>query len=144
MIAASLAITLGGCETVIEQPSARLSQTELYFADGSPAGTARLIGQGDRIDISVALTGMREGLHGLRLREVGDCAAAGGPILPGGALPDAIVNSSGSANVSATLPGTHAQVLARILDSDGSAIIVHQGTGDQQGPALACGVFSRS
>lgn len=150
LIVASLATMLGACKTVVEQPSARIAHATLEFADGSPAGTAHLIGQGDRIDISAALTGLREGVYGLRLRETGDCegadfSASGGPVVPGGTLPDAIVNASGSANVSATLQGTQMRVMARILDRDGTAIIVQQEPGGQRrgSTPLACGVFSR-
>ncbi len=168
LIAAALAFSLTGCQTTYEQATQRLGQAALHFPDGSPAGTARLIAQGDRVDIAVSLTGLMEGQHGLHLHMTGRCtapdfASAGGHLNPAnrahghenpagthlGDLPNAIVNASGTANVSATLPGSRAEVLAEIFDGDGTAIVVHAGPDDYRtdpagnsGGRIACGAFS--
>ncbi len=163
-----LAALLAGCQTMDERPSERLGQAVLHYSDGSPAGTARLIGTGDRVDISVTLAGAAPGEHGLHLHTTGDCwppdfATAGGHLNPEGRqhgqenpdgahlgdLPNAIVNHSGSATVSAALPGGRDAVLAHIFDADGTAIVLHDARDDYRtdpagdsGRRIACGVFT--
>jgi Cu-Zn family superoxide dismutase len=68
-----------------------------------------------------------------------------------GDLPNAIIGSSGAGTVSAILPGTREEVLARIFDGDGTAIVVHAAPDDYRtdpsgnsGSRIACGVLTRN
>lgn len=146
----SVIALLAGCQTMDERPSQRLGEAAMQFADGSPAGIARLIGSGGRVDVSVALAGVTPGQHRLRLHATGACnppdfRSAGEPLadrdMPSGRLPDAIINQSGSGTISAALADVGDQVLARIFDADGTAIVLHDGlAGDSR---IACGVFTQ-
>lgn len=164
-----LAAMLAGCQTIDEQPSERLGQATLYDANGNPAGQAHLFGIGPVVNISVALTGLPGGQHAVHLHMTGSCEApgfqsAGGHLNPGnrqhgtenpagahlGDLPNVTLNAAGAGTVSATLPGTRAELLADIFDTDGTAVVVHAGPDDYKsdpagdaGSRIACGVFTR-
>ena len=164
------ASALAGCQTVDEVPSARLGQATLRLANGLPGGTAQLLSAGSQVNISIALAGISPGAHGVHLHAVGSCEApdftsAGGHLNPGnrqhgsdnpagthlGDLPNAMIGSGGAGTLSATLPGTRDDVLARIFDGDGTVIVVHADADDYRtdptgnaGGRIACGVFTRS
>lgn len=163
-----LAAMVAGCQTMDEQPSERLGQATLYDARGNPAGTAHLLSSGQLVNISVALSGLPSGEHGVHLHMTGSCEApdfksAGGHLNPGnkrhgtenpagahlGDLPNAAIGAAGRGTMSATLRGTREQVLAAIFDADGTAIVVHAGPDDKRtdpagaaGNRIACGVFT--
>ena len=68
-----------------------------------------------------------------------------------GDLPNAEVSAAGVGTVSETLRGSRATVLSQIFDSDGTALVVHEGADDYRtdpagdaGSRVACGVFSQS
>lgn len=164
-----LAAILAGCQTVDEQPTARLGQATLQLANGLPAGTAQLIASGDEINISIAAVGLSPGVHGVHLHTTGACEApnfesAGGHLNPHnrehgsanpagshlGDLPNLTAGSGGAGTVSATLQGTREDVLARLFDSDGTAVVVHASADDYRtdpsgnsGERIACGVLTR-
>lgn len=141
------------------------------------SGTAdfveRTMGTGKIVDITVAVTGLKPGMHGVHLHAVGKCepdfAAAGGHFDPGPAGnmdPDAnhpyhmgdvpqvnvTANGRGSLKVSTTRVTLSDGPLS-LFDADGSAIIIHanpdQGiTGEPKsgvsgGPRIACGVINK-
>ena len=170
-IALALVAALAGCQSVNdEQPSERLGQATLRLASGLPGGTAQLLTSGAQVNIAVALVGLSPGTHGLHLHMVGSCDApdftsAGGHLNPGGRqhgtenpagshmgdLPNALIGASGTGAVSATLPGTRDEVIARIFDADGTAVVVHANADDYRtdpsgnsGGRIACGVLTRS
>ena len=168
--AALLAAALSGCQTVDEIPSQRLGQATLRLANGLPGGTAQLLASGSQVNISIALTGISPGTHGVHLHMVGSCEApdfdsagdhlnpsnrqhgTGNPAGPHlGDLPNITIGSNGLGAVSAALPGTADSVLARLFDADGSAVVVHADPDDYRtdpsgnsGPRIACGVLTRS
>jgi Cu-Zn family superoxide dismutase len=141
------------------------------------SGTAdfveRTVGTGKVVDVTVTVTGLKAGLHGVHLHAVGKCepdfTAAGGHFDPGpfGNMdPDAnhpfhmgdLPNLQAGASGAATLKGTTTRVTLSdgplsLFDADGSAIIVHgnpdQGiTGEPKsgvsgGPRVACGVITK-
>jgi Cu-Zn family superoxide dismutase len=141
------------------------------------SGTAdfveRTMGTGKIVDITVAVTGLKPGMHGVHLHAVGKCepdfAAAGGHFDPGPAGnmdPDANhpfhMGDVPQLNVSANGRGTMKVSTTRVtlsdgplslFDADGSAIIIHanpdQGiTGEPKsgvsgGPRIACGVINK-
>jgi len=161
-----LAVT--GCKTVDEQPTQRLGQATLRLADGRPGGTAQVLASGGEVNISITVAGIASGVHGVHLHAVGSCDAAGfvsagahlnpaarqhgaenpaGPHL--GDLPNVTVGNSGRGTVSATLPGSRDEMLARLFDADGTAIVVHAGADDYRtdpsgssGDRVACGVLT--
>jgi Cu-Zn family superoxide dismutase len=169
-LAVALAVALSGCQTVDEVPSQRLGQATLRLANGLPGGTAQLLASGSQVNISIALTGISPGTHGLHLHMVGSCEApdftsAGGHLNPAnkqhgmsnpagphlGDLPNVTIGDNGLGTVSATLPGTAESVLAQMFDADGTAVVVHADPDDYRtdpsgnsGRRIACGVLTRT
>ena len=76
-IALPLAAALSGCQTTDELPTDRLGQATLRLANGLPAGTVQLLASGSQLNVSVALAGVPEGVHGVHLHKVGSCEAPG-------------------------------------------------------------------
>jgi Cu-Zn family superoxide dismutase len=123
------------------------------------------------VELTVTVTGLAPGAHGLHLHEVGRCEApftsAGGHFDPGprgmsdpdtnhpfhmGDLPNLVADASGRATLTATT--TRVTLSAgplSVFDPDGTAIVIHgnpdQGvTGESKsglsgGPRVACGVL---
>jgi Cu-Zn family superoxide dismutase len=141
------------------------------------SGTAdfaeRSTGTGKIVDITVSVTGLKPGMHGVHLHAVGKCepdfTAAGGHFDPGPAgnkAPDAnqpfhmgdIPNLDAPARGRATMKISTTRVTLSegplsLFDEDGSAIIIHgspdQGitgapkSGVSGGPRVACGVINK-
>jgi superoxide dismutase, Cu-Zn family len=133
----------------------------------------RKVGTGTVVDVTVTVSGLKPGMHGVHLHAVGKCepdfAAAGGHFDPGPAGnpdPDAnhpfhmgdIPNLQVGANGQGSMKGVTTRVTLSdgplsIFDADGTAIIIHgnpdQGitgaskSGVSGGPRVACGVFSK-
>jgi Cu-Zn family superoxide dismutase len=165
-----LTAALAGCQTVDELPGDRLGQATLRLANGSPGGTAQVFGSGSQVSISIAVAGISPGAHGVHLHMVGSCQApgfesAGGHLNPDGRqhgtenpagahlgdLPNITVGTSGAGTASATLHGARDEVLARLFDADGTAVVVHAGADDYRtdpsgnsGGRIACGVLTRT
>ena len=140
-------------------------------------GTAELVesqqGSGKIVNVTVTLSGLKEGMHGVHLHEVGKCEApftsAGGHFDPGpagNANPDAnhpfhmgdIPQITASANGKATMKVATTRVTLSdgplsLFDADGAAIIIHgnadqgitgaAGSGVSGGPRVACGVIEK-
>ncbi|MBT2135122.1 superoxide dismutase family protein [Croceibacterium sp. LX-88] len=169
--AAPLLALLAACQSVAdEQPSDRLAQASLRLANGQPAGTAQVLANGSQVNVTVALTGISPGVHGMHLHTTGSCDApeftsAGAHLNPGhrehgtdnpagshlGDLPNVTIGANGTGSASATLHGTRDEVLAQLFDADGTAIVVHASADDYRtdpsgnsGGRIACGVLTRS
>jgi Cu-Zn family superoxide dismutase len=168
-LALPLVALLAGCKTPDELPTDRLGQATLRLANGLPGGTAQLLGSGSQVNISVALVGVAQGVHGVHLHMVGSCeapdfASAGGHLNPDGKqhgmqnpqgahmgdLPNITIGAAGAGSVSATLSGSREAVLARLFDADGTAVVVHASPDDYRtdpsgnsGARIACGVLTR-
>ncbi|MXO65505.1 superoxide dismutase family protein [Altererythrobacter endophyticus] len=162
---APLPFALAACQTMGNPDAGRLAEATLYQANGLPAGTAQIYRAGDEARITVALAGLPEGKHGLHLHTVGSCIApdfksAGGHLNPEdhehgslnpqgkhlGDLPNIDVAANGTGTISATLSEPAAEAMRHILDSDGTAIVVHAGADDYKtdpagdaGARIACG-----
>jgi Cu-Zn family superoxide dismutase len=140
-------------------------------------GTADFVetaqGSGKLVTITIKLSGLKAGMHGVHLHEVGKCEApftsAGGHFDPGpagNANPDAnhpfhmgdIPQISAAANGNATMKIATTRVTLSdgplsLFDADGSAIIIHAnpdqgitgaaGSGVSGGPRAACGVIEK-
>ncbi len=165
-----LVAVLPGCQTVDQGSSDRLAEATLRLANGAPAGSAQLLAKGTQVEISIAVTGVSGGVHGAHLHTTGSCDAAdfssaGSHLNPGGRqhghenpagahlgdLPNITVGADGTGMVTAILPGTRDEVLARIFDADGTAVVVHAGPDDYRtdpsgnsGGRIACGVLTRT
>ena len=104
--------------------------------------------------------GMTPGLHGIHIHSVGSCgngfanaAVTTTPAEPctathAGDLPNLVVNEAGRGHLNATIEHFTFHDDAAILDSDGSALIVHAMADDLvtdptggSGPRCACGVI---
>lgn len=162
-------VALTGCQTTDELPTDRLGQATLRLANGLPGGTAQLFGSGSQVNVSIALVGISQGVHGVHLHRVGACEApdfesAGDHLNPAGRqhgtqnpagphlgdLPNVTIGSSGAGTVSAILRGSRAEVLAQMFDADGTAVVVHADADDYRtdpsgnsGGRIACGVLTR-
>jgi Cu-Zn family superoxide dismutase len=131
------------------------------------------MGAGRVVDVTVNVTGLKPGMHGVHLHAVGKCepdfTAAGGHFDPGPAGntdPDAnhpyhmgdIPNLNVGANGRGVMKATTSRVTLSdgplsLFDEDGSAIIIHgnpdQGitgapkSGVSGGPRVACGVITK-
>ena len=140
-------------------------------------GTADFVesqqGSGKIVNITVTLSGLKEGMHGVHLHEVGKCEApftsAGGHFDPGpagnanpdanhpfhmGDVPQITAGANGKATMKvATTRVTLSEGPLSLFDADGSAIIIHgnpdqgitgaAGSGVSGGPRVACGVIEK-
>ncbi len=166
---AALSLSLGGCASVGRIPDARLASGLLQTATGEAAGTVVLRAAGDHITINVAAIGLRPGTHGMHLHTAGSCQApgfvsAGGHLNPHGMqhgtanpagshlgdLPNLVISSGGTGEVTAKLRDSRAAAMAELFDADGTAIVIHADPDDDRtdpsgnsGPRIACAVLQR-
>jgi Cu-Zn family superoxide dismutase len=133
----------------------------------------RKVGTGTVVDVTLTVSGLKPGMHGVHLHAIGKCeadfAAAGGHFDPGpagntdpdanhpfhmGDLPNLEVGQDGKGTMkTVTTRVTISEGPLSIFDADGTAIIIHgnqdQGiTGEPKsgvsgGPRVACGVFTK-
>jgi Cu-Zn family superoxide dismutase len=125
------------------------------------------------VSITVDVTGLSPGAHGLHLHAIGKCepafGAAGGHFDPGpqgmtdpdanhpfhmGDLPNLVAGADGRATLTATTTRvTLSAGPVSLFDEDGTAVIIHgnpdqgttgaSGSGLSGGPRVACGVVTR-
>jgi Cu/Zn superoxide dismutase len=116
------------------------ARATLIGSDGKPAGAVVLTTVGDHLRVEVAATGLSPGFHGLHFHSKGLCepganptfATAGGHVgaeaAPHGAhagdLPSLFARSDGVARARFL---TDRVTLAQLLDTDGTAVMVHAG-----------------
>lgn len=138
---------------------------EVMNGDGTSIGTVYLRSTASGIvTVTLALTDLPEGGHGVHLHETGDCSAddfssAGGHLAGDAAhgvlaadgphpgdLPNVIVQDDGVVNIEYFASGL--DIAEMVLDDDGSAFIVHENADDytsqpsgDAGGRIACGVF---
>ena len=138
-------------------------------AAGATVGWARLVEDATgRVHVNVHVAGLAPGLHGIHIHSVGACApdfgAAGGHYNPlthqhgldnpagphAGDLPNLVVNGAGIGHLDATTDRvTLSPGLATLLDTNGSAFIIHANPDDQvtdagnggSGARIACAVI---
>lgn len=161
---------LAGCATPSGVPGQPLGTADLFLATGAPAGSARLMADGQGVSLSITVSGISPGPHGFHLHTAGQCAApdfqsAGGHLNPTGEshglmnadgqhlgdLPNLLAAPDGSANKTVRLTGDPDYLVEQIFDGDGTAIIIHAGPDDgvsdpagNAGPRVACGIIKRS
>ena len=133
----------------------------------------RDMGAGRVVDVTVNISGLKPGMHGVHLHAVGKCEApftsAGGHFDPGpasntdpdanhpfhmGDIPNLEVGANGSGSMKVmTTRVTLSDGPLSVFDDDGTAIIIHGNedkgiTGEPKsgvsgGPRVACGVLAR-
>jgi Cu-Zn family superoxide dismutase len=188
-IAVAAAAAISGAVALAQAPAQAPAQPAAPAKAGAPgrahadikgegiSGTAdfveRATGTGKIVDITVSVTGLKPGMHGVHLHAVGKCepdfAAAGGHFDPGpagnmdpdanhpfhmGDIPNLDVPARGRGTMRiSTTRVTLSEGPLSLFDEDGSAIIIHgnpdQGitgapkSGVSGGPRVACGVINK-
>ncbi|MBF9150432.1 superoxide dismutase family protein [Novosphingobium jiangmenense] len=164
-------LMLGACATMGKtDKTPTIAQATLADAAGAPVGNARIEQSGTALSLVAEVRGMSPGQHGIHLHTTGKCEApgftsAGGHLNPTahqhgsmnpagphlGDLPNIMVAADGMGEVRAPLTGGAADLLANLLDADGTAVVVHAGPDDYKtdpsgnsGGRIACGVLSRA
>ena len=146
-LAVALIAVVAGARPAWEPPRAAAAaalptaaRAQLIGTDGKPAGVVAITTEGDHLRIEVAATGLSPGFHGLHLHATGLCEPGtnppfltagghlGGTFGPHpsheGDLPSLFVRSDGVGRIRVL---TDRVTMAQILDSDGTAVIVHAG-----------------
>lgn len=140
---------------------------QLAMADGTAAGSATATPTADGLAITVSVTGIPAGPHGVHVHMTGKCEgpkfeSAGAHWNPGstehgldnpkgqhaGDMPNLTVADDGTGSLNYTLKGG---TMAQLLDADGAAFMIHAKEDDQKtdpsgnsGDRIACGVFAAS
>jgi Cu-Zn family superoxide dismutase len=166
-----LTLLLGGCAVSFRPPRTEVQAlpVALFDADGRAIGGVVLTADSAGIDLAFDVHGLPPGAHGVHVHAVGRCErpdflTAGAHLDDGahhhgrdnaegwhlGDLPDLEVGPDGTARVTLRLiPKGPKFELKRLLDGDGSAIIIHAGPDDGRtdpsggsGPRMACGIVA--
>lgn len=135
-------IALAGCQTATEQAALQVGTATIAGQAERVTGMARVFALDGRVTVNIAMRGLPGARHAVRLHAIGDCSAeaytsAGSLLVYIGSGDDLPVARDGTGTMSAALSGTEPDILSRIFDADGTAIIVY---GDQERP-IACGVL---
>lgn len=154
-------------ETAEPAATAMQAVAMLQTGDGAAAGTATANAVGDVVMITLAVTGLPPGEHGVHVHMIGSCEppsfeSAGGHWNPAGRrhgleapegqhagdMPNLTVAADGTGQLEYQLVGA---TFAGLMDADGSAFVVHADPDDQMtdpsgnsGDRIACGVFAAS
>jgi len=138
--------------------------------DGKPVGTATFSPVAGGVELTVKVSDLTPGLHGIHVHAVGTCEApefktAGGHFNPagkkhgldspeghhGGDLPNLKVGADGHGTLTATLAGvTLGDGDASLFHAGGTALVIHAGPDDEKtdpagnsGARVACGVVAK-
>jgi len=138
--------------------------------DGNAIAEVRLRETPNGVHLSAEFAAAPAGAHGFHIHETGACtgefSSAGGHFNPDGRshgflvaagphlgdMPNVHIPESGALEVEYFLPeiSMTAEGVTTLFDSDGAAIVLHQGTDDYRsqpsgaaGPRLGCGVIER-
>lgn len=167
-------VAISGCATEppadgSEEPVVTIASGTLASAGGDELGSVELSRGRNGLSLSIVANDLEAGrTHAFHLHATGACEApdfssAGGHLNPFGRshgelsdngkhlgdLPNLTVDSAGSAQVSVDLEGDADILLAEIMDSDGTAVMLHEGPDDYlsdpagaAGPRIACAILS--
>ena len=129
-----------GPRTAAQSTTIQVATAEMYDPAGIPRGVVTFIQSGGVVRVTAEIHSLTPGFHGFHIHTTGNCstgdgpafAAAGGHWEPhgrshphhGGDMPSLFVHSSGVASLSFT---TDYYRLEELFDSDGSAVIIHDG-----------------
>jgi Cu-Zn family superoxide dismutase len=164
-------LALTGCAVSFHAPRTEVKalSVALFDRDGRAIGSVVLTADSAGIDLSFDVHGLTPGPHGVHIHAVGRCErpdflTAGAHLDDGvhhhgrdnadgwhlGDLPNLVVGADGTARVILRLVSkTPKFELKRLLDADGSAVIIHAGPDDGMtdpsggsGPRIACGIIA--
>ncbi len=156
-----------GLPAAIAQTTPTPATAELKDVDGNVVGQATLLPAANGTDITVVVSGLTPGEHGIHIHETGQCTpdfqAAGGHFNPtsaehglnnpngphAGDLPNMTVADDGTATYDTTTDRvTLDDGPNSLYDADGSALIIHANADDQMtnpsgnsGDRVVCGVI---
>lgn len=163
ILAAALTVVLGG----VLPAAAQTASAPLKDAQGKEVGSANLVQTPRGVLINLAVKGLPPGEHAFHVHAVGKCeppfASAGGHFNPDSKKHGLMANDGAHAgdmpnlhipqNGDLTIEVLNAAVTLEkgkpnsLLDSDGSALVIHAGTDDYKtdptgdaGGRIACGV----
>ncbi|PLK27798.1 superoxide dismutase family protein [Novosphingobium sp. TH158] len=166
----AFALSIAAVPAAIQAAPGAAASAPIVSSSGTDVGYATVSVKKGKAVLSIAVTGVSEGPHGLHLHTTGKCGRpaftdAGGHLNPGGHqhgtlnpagshlgdLPNLVVSASGEARGEVVLNGKPKDVMAALFDADGTAIVIHAGPDDYRtdptgnsGGRIACGVFSRN
>ena len=171
---ALLSLSLGAiaCSSALTRHPVAAATATLVNANGGPVGSAQLWQEaGGLVHVEVSATNLTSGAHGIHFHAVGRCeggatafSTAGGHYNPtsrehglqnpagphGGDAPNLQIGADGSGHLSFTTDRvTLTSGSTSLLDSDGSAIVIHAAPDDQvsqpsgnSGARVGCGVVT--
>ena len=169
---AAMAVALSGCaSTMGGGASGPAATATLLGGDGASHGTARVVQTAAGLEVTVAVTGLKPGVHAAHVHTTGTCTApdftsAGGHWNPMsrqhgtenpmgshmGDMPNMTVGADGSGTLTYTIAsGMLSGGATPLLDADGAAVVVHADPDDNKsdpagkaGGRIACGVLALS
>ena len=164
-------LALGACHddmrTGAPLANGAVAVATLRNADGGEVGKATATEVAGGLRVTIDAHGLPPGTHGAHVHTVGQCAppdfaSAGGHWNPMGMkhgsmnpagphqgdLPNLVIGTDGRGAIGVTIPGA---TMAGLLDTDGSALVVHANQDDMMtdpsgnsGGRIVCGVFAAS
>lgn len=146
-----------------------LAAAAIAAADGTNAGSARIVADKAGLKLVVSVKGLPAGVHGIHLHAAGQCdgpgfTTAGAHLNPShrqhglenpagahlGDLPNLTVAADGTGSLNAPLSGSRDALTQALFDADGTAIVIHAAPDDNHtdpsgnsGGRIACGVFKQ-
>lgn len=174
----SLGVFLVGCadkdekaeqQSVSDSSVALTATAKVMSSDNKSLGEAKFEEQADGVKVTVTVSGLPAGKHGMHIHEVGKCegpefGTAGGHFNPTqkehgkdnphghhlGDLPNLEVAEDGTATMSVLAEGVTLQKDAEhsLMDGEGTALVIHENEDDhitdptgESGGRIACGVI---
>ncbi len=147
-----------------------LATADLKAFDGKAVGTVTLLQNAGELGLSASISGLGSGERAFHLHETGACdgpdfKTAGGHLNPMGKshgsmnpdgahlgdLPNLALSESQFSNDIFSLDGSVDDLISALFDSDGTAVVLHEGPDDyvsdpagNAGARVACGVLTRT
>ena len=163
-------VTVAACLTATAVSAADMAEAEIVNTDGAVIGKATFEQAPTGVLMSVDVSGLPAGAHGIHLHAVGACTpnfkAATGHINPNkvehglrnpngpdnGDLPNLFVAADGTAKAEffTTLVSVTGGDMPALLDADGSSVIIHEHPDDHMtqpiggaGGRIGCGIITK-
>lgn len=167
--AIAAAFMIGGCAGTNVPSRQVVAAATILSAENSVTGNAVVAVQDGEIELQLEGMDLPPGVHGVHLHTTGRCvppgfSSAGGHLDPFGRkhgtlnpqgphlgdLPNLTIADNGMGRYVVPLRGSYADVMEKMFDDDGTAIVVHARADDYRtdpsgdsGGRIGCGVFAR-